>query len=147
MAKKGRPRNIESPAIMWELFTKYREWVKANPIKVHDFVGKDGQEVYRLKERPLTIEGFENYVFDAGITSYLWDYFSNRNGKYSEFSDISRTIRRKIREDQIEGGMAGIYNPSITQRLNNLKEQTEETGSREVKVVVSYSDKPKPTED
>ena len=36
-------------------------------------------------------------------------------------------IREVIRRDQIEGGMVGQYNPSITQRLNGLKEQTEST--------------------
>ena len=33
-------------------------------------------------------------------------------------------IKELIRLDQISGGMAGIYNPSITQRLNGLKEET-----------------------
>ena len=32
-----------------------------------------------------------------------------------------------MRQDQIEGGMAGMYNPSITQRLNSLVEKTQTT--------------------
>ena len=36
-----------------------------------------------------------------------------------------RVLRKTIRQDQIEGGMAGVYNPSITQRLNSLVEKTE----------------------
>ena len=31
----------------------------------------------------------------------------------------------EIRQDQIEGGMSGIYNPSITQRLNGLTDKSE----------------------
>jgi hypothetical protein len=34
-------------------------------------------------------------------------------------------VRKAVRNDQIEGGMVGQYNASITQRLNGLKEQTE----------------------
>ena len=34
-------------------------------------------------------------------------------------------VYKDIRNNQIEGGMAGIYNPSITQRLNGLVERTE----------------------
>lgn len=121
----GRPKSIESPEKMWEYFQSYQDSCKNNPIEVQDFVGKDGFEVHRQKERPLTMEGFENHLFDKGIINDIGDYFSNKNEAYSEFSAICRAIRRKIRQDQIEGGMAGIYNPSITQRLNSLKEQSE----------------------
>jgi DNA polymerase II small subunit/DNA polymerase delta subunit B len=51
----------------------------------------------------------------------------NRDKRYSEFTAICSRIRKEIREDQITGGMVGQYNASITQRLNNLKEQVEQT--------------------
>lgn len=121
----GRYKLIESPEKMWELFVSYKENAKSKPILIQDFVGKDGMEVRRERERPLTMEGFENYCFENDIINDLGDYFSNKDGKYSEFSTICRAIRRMIREDQISGGMAGIYNPSITQRLNNLVEKTD----------------------
>ena len=50
----------------------------------------------------------------------MGDYFSNKNDKYSEYSTICSHIKKVIRKDQIEGGMVGQYNASITQRLNNL---------------------------
>jgi hypothetical protein len=68
----------------------------------------------------------------------LGDYFSNRNDAYTDFSAICRAIKREIREDQISGGMAGIYNPSITQRLNGLVDKTQQDGSREVTIKVKY---------
>ena len=40
-------------------------------------------------------------------------------------------IKKAIRRDQIEGGMVGQYNPSITQRLNNLTEKTDVTSNGE----------------
>lgn len=133
----GRYKLIESPEKMWQLFVAYKESAKSKPILVQDFVGKDGQEVRRERERPLTMEGFENYCFENDIINDLGDYFSNKDNKYSEFSTICRAIRRMIREDQISGGMAGIYNPSITQRLNNLTEstQTKTEGLQKIEIV------------
>lgn len=125
MARPKGTKYIETPEKMWELFLKYKEETKANPILVQDFVGKDGDEVNRKKERPLTMEGFEVWCFENGIVSSIDDYFSNRDGRYSDYSGICSHIRKAIRQDQISGGMAGIYNPSITQRLNGLVEKTE----------------------
>lgn len=122
---KGRPRLIESPDVLWNLFLEYKKEVKDNPILVHDFVGKDAVSVRREKERPLTFEGFENYVADLNIIKDLGDYFANTNNRYEDFSTICSRIRRQIRDDQITGGMAGIYNPSITQRLNGLVDKVE----------------------
>lgn len=124
---KGRPKAIESPEVMLELFREYEKQTKNNPIKVQDYVGKDAEMVYRLKERPLTLVGFENYCFEQGIISDLSHYFSNLDDRYNDFIGICRIIKNIIKQDQIEGGMANIYNPSITQRLNGLTDKTETT--------------------
>ena len=52
---------------------------------------------------------------------------SNKDNRYSDYATICSYIKKKTRRDQIEGGMAGIFNPSITQRLNNLAENTKTT--------------------
>jgi len=123
----GKRKYIETPEKMWEYFETYKKWVKSNPIQVQDYVGKDAEMVYRTKERPLTIDGFECWCFDNGIISDLSNYFANSDNRYSDYSTICHAIKKAVRTDQIEGGMAGIYNPSITQRLNNLTEKTENT--------------------
>lgn len=127
MAKVGRPKNIETPEIMWDLFRDYKEYVKKAPILVHDFVGKDAYEVFRQREKPLTYEGFVNYLEDNEVITTPDHYFMNYEGRYSEFIGVCSRIKRHIREDQIQGGMTGIYNPSITQRLNGLVDKTEQT--------------------
>lgn len=127
MARPKGTKYIETPEKMWELFCAYRTKVKANPILVQDFVGKDGDEVSRKKERPLTLEGFELYCMDEDIIGDLGDYFSNKGNNYADYSTICSRIRKTIKDDQIGGGMAGIYNPSITQRLNGLTDKSEVT--------------------
>lgn len=126
MAEIGRPKKIKTPEDMHNLFQSYKKWAKENPILKEDYVGKDAHRVLRQLERPLTMEGFENHCssFEDGPLS-IDQYFSNKDGGYHEFVGICRAIRSQIREDQITGGMAGIYNPSITQRLNGLTERTE----------------------
>ena len=122
---RGNKKYIDSPEIMWDLFEEYQAKVKSNPFYVRDWVGGMAMQVERPKEKPLTYEGFSNYVFSKGILKDTDDYFGNTGGAYEQFSDVCSRIKRVIREDQIAGGMAGLYNPSITQRLNNLVEKTQ----------------------
>lgn len=121
----GKNKYIETPEKMWELFTQYKAWVKDNPIKVEDYVGKDAQRVQRNRERPLTFEGFENYVADLNIIQDLGHYFANTDNSYTNYRTICSRIKRVIRQDQIEGGLVNIYNTSITQRLNGLTDKKE----------------------
>lgn len=125
MAKVGRPRNLNSPEQLYELFERYKADVKANPRIKSVFGGKEFEERAEPLERPLTMEGFE--IFCWHEVGEVEDYFYNRNKNYNEYSAICSHIRKEIRRDQIEGGMVGQYNPSITQRLNGLKEQVEQT--------------------
>ena len=127
----GKRKYIETPELLWDYFLQYKQYVKANPIIVKDWVGKDATDVYREKERPLTIDGFECWCYDNDIISHLSDYFANSDNKYSDYSTICSRIRKAVRTDQIEGGMAGIYNPSITQRLNGLVDKSEHTVKQE----------------
>lgn len=140
----GRPKNIETPEIMWQLFQQYKKDTKASPFIVKDWVGGMGKEVYREKEKPLTLEGFNVWCFEQGVASWLHDYFMNKEGRYSEFANICSIIKELIRQDQIGGGMAGIYNPSITQRLNGLTEKIQEDGNKEVTIKVKYEKKETP---
>lgn len=127
---------IKTPKKMWDLFCAYREEVKANPIKIVEqrkgpivlpkgFDGEMPESTVQLPaQRPLTMEGFENYCADLGVINDLGDYFSDKDGRYSGYATICSRIKKTIRQDQIEGGMAGIYNPSITQRLNGLTDKS-----------------------
>lgn len=137
----GRPKNIETPEIMWDLFKQYKKDIKSSPFIVKDWVGGMGKEVFREKEKPLTLEGFNVWCFENEVAGWIKDYFSNKDGKYSEFSSICSIIREQIRQDQVAGGMAGIYNPSITQRLNGLTEKIQEDGNKEVTIKVKYEKK------
>lgn len=124
---KGRPPLFNEPEELDELFQEYKAWVKKNPLLVHDFVGKDGLEVHRKRQRPLTYDGFCTFAYREKKMT-IHHYFDRKEGHYENFGEICRAIKQEIRSDQIDGGMASIYNPSITQRLNGLTEKISHEG-------------------
>jgi hypothetical protein len=132
MANVGRPRNVETPDDMLSLFEKYVKSIVPR-IKV-EYVGKDGERVDTPLTTPLTFEGFKDFCFEENV-GCIEQYFKNQNEAFIEFIPICSRIKNKIRRDQIEGGMVGQYNPSITQRLNNLKETTETTVTTSVSIL------------
>jgi DNA polymerase II small subunit/DNA polymerase delta subunit B len=73
----------------------------------------------------LTLDGFEVWAFKE--YGDIHNYFDNSGDRYSEYKVVCTHIRKEIRQDQINGGMVGQYNPSITQRLNNLTEKSDIT--------------------
>jgi len=125
MAKVGRPRILNSPDELYELFERYKREVKANPRIKSVFGGKEFEERAEPLERPLTLEGFELFCYEQ--IGMVEQYFKNVDKRYNEYIPICTRIRKAIRQDQIEGGMCGQYNPSITQRLNGLTERVEST--------------------
>jgi hypothetical protein len=114
---------IETPEALYTLFNKYVTWVNNNPITIEDYVGKDANLVTRNKPRPLSVSGFQVYCYKNA--SDVHNYFENTEGRYDDYKGICRVIKREVRQNQIEGGMAGIFNPSITQRLNGLTDRQE----------------------
>lgn len=134
----GRHKYIETPERLWELFLAYKKEVKSNPVIIKDWVGKDAEEVYREREKPLTMVGFECFVLDHTEITYpdLTHYFENKDNRYSEFIPISSRIKSEIKNDQVTGGMTMIYSQNLTARLNNLVEKTEDVTPQQPKKLV-----------
>jgi hypothetical protein len=129
MANKGRPKYYKSEAQISAVFDAYKadllkqsdEWQKVQ------YVGKEGMRVTDGYKVPMTLEGF--FIFARKNFGCLRDYFRDYYNEYTDFAEICSNIREEIRANQIIGGMIGIFNPSITQRLNSIKEQVETTVS------------------
>ena len=49
---------------------------------------------------------------------------------------LSVAIKKEIRDNQIIGGMLGVYNANITARLNNLVEKTEDMTPQQPKNII-----------
>ena len=121
----AKHKYIETPEAMWELFLKYVQWCKDNPIQREDYVGGAGKQVTRSYERPITISGFRAFGHKEGVT--INHYFANTDNSYEQYRTICSRIEDEIRDAQITNGLLGLYNASITQRLNNLTERVDQT--------------------
>lgn len=109
----------------WEGYKTWLEEVEAQKWERVQYVGKDGERVTDPIKLPYTLEGFKRYSrLHHGEAEH---YFSNTEGRYDEFCGICSRIREEIRENQIMGGMVGLFNTSITQRLNGLTDKSEVT--------------------
>jgi len=102
-----------------DLEVQAKEWLKVQ------YVGKDGMRMTDAMKLPYTMEGFE--VFCYKNFGCIEQYFKNKDGYYEDFVPICSHIKKEIRSNQITGGLLGVYNPSITQRLNNLSDNTDIT--------------------
>lgn len=112
----------------WNDFKKDLELQSEQWQKIQ-YVGKDGSRVAEPQKVPYTLEGFKRFCrIEYGEVE---QYFTNQGGYYDDFVGICRAIKEEIRENQIVGGLLGFYNPSITQRLNNLTERQDITSKGE----------------
>ena len=103
-------------------FEEYKESLKEEAKKWGkvQYVGKDGKQVIDYPNMPYTLEGF--YIYCRKHYGEVKQYFLNQDNLYNDFIAICHAIKEEIRQNQITGGLLGFYNPSITQRLNNLSD-------------------------
>ena len=117
----AKHKYIETPEKMYELFEEYKNSLKAREIQKATPRGV----VSEFHMPPLTMSGFRVFCHKKGVS--IEHYFANTDNSYEAYRTICSHIEDEIRTDQIEGGMVGQFNPSITQRLNGLTEKTDVT--------------------
>lgn len=124
----GRPRKIESPERLEELFIEYKVWASQNPWVKKDFVKSGefaGQIVDLPIERALTEWGLAVFI---GISrSHLIEY-----GKRPEFRDIYTRIKDEMTEQRVSGGLACVYNANLVARIDGITEKNDLTVSGKV---------------
>ena len=114
------PHELE---LAWKAYKDHLIEESSKWLKIQ-YVGKEGQRMTDKMKLPYTMDGFEVFCYNNYGT--VEQYFKNKDGYYTDFVPICSHIKKEIRENQRTGGMLGIYNPSITQRLNNLVEKVED---------------------
>ena len=137
-------RIFENPEALEKAFDAYKidltkqsnEWLKVQ------YVGKDGDRVAEPQKVPMTIEGFKRFCYKR--YGCVEQYLKNKDSLYNDFVPICSRIKDEIRENQITGGLLGFFNPSITQRLNALKENNDITSNggtiSDIKVIIVDGD-------
>ena len=121
-------RIFREPSQLLEAWEEYKQHLiedAKNWPKVQ-YVGKNGMRVEDYPVLPMTQEGFEVWYYKT-YGKFIAQYFKNVGNLYDDFIPICSHIAAERRSQQITGGLLGVFNPSITQRLNGLKEQVEQT--------------------
>ena len=124
------PHELE---LAWKAYKDHLIEESSKWLKIQ-YVGKEGQRMTDKMKLPYTMDGFEVFCYNNYGT--VEQYFKNKDGYYTDFVPICSHIKKEIRENQITGGMLGIYNPSITQRLNNLVEKVEDVTPQAPKKII-----------
>lgn len=117
----AKHKYIETPEKLYELFEGYKKSLK--PREIQKATPRGAVSEWHMP--PLTMSGFRVYCHKFNVTVH--HYFSNPENAYDAYRSICSIIEDEIRTDQIEGGMVGQFNPSITQRLNGLTEKQDVT--------------------
>jgi hypothetical protein len=139
MAKNGNihpTRIFKSPDELERAWIFYKEdlTIQASEWFKVQYVGKEGNRVTDVMKLPYTMEGFEVFCYkNFGTVNH---YFDNKEGLYTDFGTVCSYIKKEIRSNQITGGLLGVYNPSITQRLNSLVEKTEDVTPQQPKNII-----------
>ncbi len=125
-SKVGRPLDF-TPDELLEACNSYFKWVVENPINeptLHKLkCGKDMEEVKQValpKLRPLTIGGL---CIHLDICETSWYSYLER----PQFVHITTRVKTIIKNNQLEGAIAGIYNPNIVARKLGLSDKQETT--------------------
>ena len=121
--KVGRPRNMNNPKELLDLWNEYKEYINTHPDK-EEVVTVKGDIVEKRIKKPYLRQGFMSFVYNKlGLS--IKDYLDN---KYEEFSGVVTHIRSEWEEDQISGTITGKYKaPNLVARLNGLTEKTDNT--------------------
>jgi hypothetical protein len=126
-----KPKLIETPERLLELFKEYVKHESENPMHRIDYVGKEGKQVKTPLETPVTFDGFEVYLFQNGIISDLGHYSRNKDSRYSEYVPIIAYIRKHCYIHNFKGAAVKLFDPNLIARKLGIKESTDVTTNGE----------------
>lgn len=103
---------------------KYFDWCDTHPIRATRTVRNAGGEMETRDEQLPRCYTFEGLCDHINICD--WWNFVAANKERKGFEYVIARIRNKIRRNQIEGGMAGVYKENLTARLNGIADNLQQ---------------------
>ena len=113
----GSPRLFETPDDLLDVAIRYFEWCDSNPLpeeKVFHSQGVITKSVHN-HPRPYNYSGL--FVF-GGFTDATWYEYK----KYPEFSSVIDFITQTVRDQKMNGGLAGYFNANLVARDLGLRD-------------------------
>lgn len=124
--KRGRPPKFKTAKELAQAFEDYKAFVDANPFEiVTEF---KGERSVRHVPHPYTLCGF--MVFIDSMSEWC-DWKRRVKERGEDFVGVLTRIETEVRDQQVNGGMAGVYNANLTARLNGLTDKKDVTSKGE----------------
>lgn len=124
--KRGRPPKFKTAKELEKAFEEYKAFCDAHPFEiVSEF---RGEKSVRTIPHAYTLCGFMVFV-DSCQEWCDWKKYNKERG--ADFYGVITRIETEIREHQVVGGVAGIYNSNLTARLNGLTDKKDVTSKGE----------------
>lgn len=110
IGNSGKPKKWPTPELLQEAIDKYFKDTDDNPFIIDEYVGKEAIQVERKISRPYTVEGLCGVLGCDRMT--LLNYKKEKG--YEEYFGIINVCRRRVLQSQIEAGLAGVANSTVT---------------------------------
>ena len=123
--KRGRPPRFKTAKDLEKAFEEYKAFTDAHPFEVVTIF--KGEESIRRIPHPYTLCGFMVFC-ELGEWRDFARYTRERG---EDFSAVISRIEVEVREQQVAGGMGGVYNSNLTARLNGLTDKKDLTSKGE----------------
>lgn len=124
--KRGRPPKFKTAQELAKAFEDYKAFCEAHPFEI--VTTFKGEESVRTIPRPYTLCGFMVFV-DSMKEWYDWAKYTRTRGE--DFCGVITRIEVEVRDQQVTGGMSGMYNANLTARLNGLTDKKDVTSKGE----------------
>ena len=130
-AKSGRDAIFTDPKVLRDSIQEYFDTTNARTDwDGQNWVGKYGEEVVVKKRVPFSLKGLCIFL---GVSSHYFSEFKKTQTFLAnpEFLEVYTWAEDVIQTQQIDGGLLGYYNASLTARLNGLTDKQDITSGGE----------------
>lgn len=127
-----KPKYIETPERLYQLWQEYRQWCEQNPYARNDFRGSDAREVFLYTPRPHTLAGFQAYLSERSIITDLGNYFYDTSGAYDSYVGIVKQIKAESKGHVLDGALAGVFKENLTGRYLGIPQVVEQKITHEL---------------
>lgn len=124
----GRPKYIETPEKLWELFIQYTDSLEILEQEVPHV--KLGTVKISTKE-PMTMEGFKCYGHEHDIT--IDHYIKNSEDAYNDYRPIVTRIKETIFKNNFSRASVGIYKENLIARQLGIGDKSQVDSTVELK--------------
>jgi hypothetical protein len=132
--KMGAPPLFDTAESLWDAAKQYFKWCDDNPIRVKDWVGKDADQVDRIKPTPYSLAGFA--IFIGASRNWFKEFrIARKEQNDTDILAVCARIEDICFTQQYNGAVAGVFQWGMVARALGIADKQETTLNGAVPVV------------